>query len=853
MSKINEFIKNLEEKERKNKEELEKKKFSLINKSKTKNDKNEEQQKEISNKEINVENQPKTQSILNEEKINEKVLKYLNQKKEDSQTKEQNELEKLFEKRRSQGSKCLDILKQKEEEEKAKNEELKQKAKEEEEINRIKQSKKRKEFLDKQEEEKIIKKEEDKKKILEKEKKNEEQHKIRYEINKKREEEEEAKKKKEEEKTRKIDEEIRKLKEAEEKRKEEEKRIEEEKERIRKLEQERLKREREEEERKRIEEERKRIEEERKKKEEEERKKNELFIENKKKGYENLKKIPQLQKLNEQYLKKIYGDTKDLSDEEKFNIFDRKINNVEVEEKLNFDFSFKNAEKDIKYDVEIYDDEKKLLGKINNNINNEENNELTIKNLEMNFNFVKVQNIHLKLIKNVNNNAIIATKIIPLKEFFSGENTGNYVEKITDFLGEELFSIKLIKSQENDDDNQEINNDNNNIINDNSNNSNENENKLIRLKFKSLINSSIYPSKSIVCYTIEKDENILFKSPFCSDSNIQYSDKIPIELLKPSFNICIYNVCYEEKRYNINYDELLKGVGQVVNFTDTNFNINIFSEKVKGTKLLKLLQKGLNIELIIAIDFTQSNGNINNPSCLHYIKDDFVNNYEKGIREIYDIFSIYNKSNQYDLFGFGGLNYYFNNCKYCFDIKDMNDNINDIKNNEQNIEKIISLYKKAVDTTLFEKGTYFSSVLVHTYNIIRNKMIKNKGTNSLNYNVLLIISDGKIHDTDWTIGWLEICSILPLSIVIIGVGEYVTKDMKILNGEIAYEKKIIENSNVHYVHFKDFNKDLNKLKENALKYIPENISEYFEKIKLTGERIPYELDVQYSNIYVEQD
>ena len=58
---------------------------------------------------------------------------------------------------------------------------------------------------------------------------------------------------------------------------------------------------------------------------------------------------------------------------------------------------------------------------------------------------------------------------------------------------------------------------------------------------------------------------------------------------------------------------------------------------------------------------------------------------------------------------------------------------------------------------------------------------------------------------------------------------------------------------MHYVHFKDFNKDLNKLKENALKYIPENISEYFEKIKLTGERIPQELELEYSNKYVEQD
>ncbi len=105
---------------------------------------------------------------------------------------------------------------------------------------------------------------------------------------------------------------------------------------------------------------------------------------------------------------------------------------------------------------------------------------------------------------------IIATKRIPLKVFFSEENTGNYEEKINDFLGEELFSINLIKSQENDD-NKEINNDNNNINNNsNTSNENENENKLIKLKFKSLINSNTYPSKSIVYYTIEKKIKIFY-------------------------------------------------------------------------------------------------------------------------------------------------------------------------------------------------------------------------------------------------------------------------------------------------------------------------------------------------------
>ena len=719
--------------------------------------------------------------------------------------------------------------KKKEEEEKKKEEEEKKKGKKgkkdkkekkgKDKKEKDKKDKKKKEEKKKEEKKKEEKKKEESKKTEEEKKREEEEEKLKEEEEKKREEEE--KKREEEEKRRKEEEELRKKEE------EERKKIEEE---IRKKE----------------EEERKKREEEKKKKEEEERKKNELFIKNKKKGYENLKNIPQLYKLYEQNLQKMIGEDniKALSEEEKFNIFDRKINNIELEENLHFDFSLKNAEKDKKYDVEIYDDENKLLGKINNNEKNNENKELTFKNLSMNFNFAKVQSVCLKLKKNVNDNdTIIKTKIIPLKALF-GEITGKYEEKIIDFLGDESFSINLIKSYENDDNQEKENSNNSNKIND----------KLIRLKFKSLISFSLYSSKSIVSYTIEKNQNILFKSPFCSDSNIQNSDKIPIELLKPTFDICFYNVCYEEKRYTIKYDELFKGVEKDVNFTDTNFNININSEEVKPNKLLKLLEKGLNIELIIAIDFTESNGDKDNPSSLHYIKDNFVNNYEKAIREIYEIFSTYNKSNQCDLFGFGGSNFYFKNPKYCFDIDDIkDDNIDDVKNNEQNIEKIISLYKKAVNTTIFGTGTFFSSVIVKTYNIIRNKMIKNKGTNSLNYNVLLIISDGKIHDIDWTIAWLKYCSNLPFSVVVIGVGEHATKDMKILNGEISFEGKIIENNNVHYVHFKDFNGNIKKLRENALRYIPENISEYFEKIKSTGEKIPDELVYNYSYRHVEQD
>ena len=66
-----------------------------------------------------------------------------------------------------------------------------------------------------------------------------------------------------------------------------------------------------------------------------------------------------------------------------------------------------------------------------------------------------------------------------------------------------------------------------------------------------------------------------------------------------------------------------------------------------------MLKKGLNLDLSIAIDFTASNGYPDENDSLHRIKYGFVNNYEKAIREHYNIISTYNKKDKYDVYGFG--------------------------------------------------------------------------------------------------------------------------------------------------------------------------------------------------------
>jgi hypothetical protein len=57
------------------------------------------------------------------------------------------------------------------------------------------------------------------------------------------------------------------------------------------------------------------------------------------------------------------------------------------------------------------------------------------------------------------------------------------------------------------------------------------------------------------------------------------------------------------------------------------------------------------------------------------------------------------------------------------------------------------------------------------------------GTNDNNYTVLLILTDGAITDSSQTIDAIVQASYLPLSIIIIGVGNADFSQMNILDGD----------------------------------------------------------------------
>lgn len=76
--------------------------------------------------------------------------------------------------------------------------------------------------------------------------------------------------------------------------------------------------------------------------------------------------------------------------------------------------------------------------------------------------------------------------------------------------------------------------------------------------------------------------------------------------------------------------------------------------KIKKTySFLQYLAGGLEMNLILGIDFTGSNGPPQNSDSLHYMGGSQMNQYEQAIRSVGEIVSYYDRDKLFPVFGFG--------------------------------------------------------------------------------------------------------------------------------------------------------------------------------------------------------
>ncbi|OMO61283.1 C2 calcium-dependent membrane targeting, partial [Corchorus capsularis] len=195
-------------------------------------------------------------------------------------------------------------------------------------------------------------------------------------------------------------------------------------------------------------------------------------------------------------------------------------------------------------------------------------------------------------------------------------------------------------------------------------------------------------------------------------------------------------------------------------------------DKKEQFSFLDYISSGFELNFMVAVDFTASNGDPRNKDSLHYIDPSGqLNSYQRAIMEVGEVIQFYDSDRRFPAWGFGGRT--GGQLSHC-------SNLNGINTYEvEGVHGIMSAYANALHNVTLSGPTFFSHV-IH----MAARMAGDATSNGVNkYFVLLIITDGVLSDIQETIDALVRASDLPLSILIVGVGNADFKQMEILDAD----------------------------------------------------------------------
>ncbi|CAA3008838.1 BONZAI 1 [Olea europaea subsp. europaea] len=201
--------------------------------------------------------------------------------------------------------------------------------------------------------------------------------------------------------------------------------------------------------------------------------------------------------------------------------------------------------------------------------------------------------------------------------------------------------------------------------------------------------------------------------------------------------------------------------------------VDTYSEKIQYT-FLDYLAGDYELNFMVAIDFTASNGNPRLPDSLHYIDPSGrPNAYQRAILEVGGVLQFYDSDKKFPAWGFGARPI-DGPVSHCF-------NLNGSSNycEVDGIQGIMTAYTSALFNVSLAGPTLFGHVVTNAA-FIASQSVANK---ERKYFILLIITDGVITDLQETKDALVSASDLPLSILIMGVGGADFKEMEILDAD----------------------------------------------------------------------
>ncbi|XP_078065978.1 copine-9-like [Mustelus asterias] len=256
--------------------------------------------------------------------------------------------------------------------------------------------------------------------------------------------------------------------------------------------------------------------------------------------------------------------------------------------------------------------------------------------------------------------------------------------------------------------------------------------------------------------------------------------------------------------------------------------VTLLSFKVDSDfTFLDYIKGGTQLNFTVAIDFTASNGNPSQPTSLHYMNPYQMNAYAMALKAVGEIIQDYDSDKLFPALGFGAKLPPDGKVSHEFPL-----NADPENPNCNGIDGVLEGYYQSLRRVQLYGPTNFAPVINQ---VARCAALVTDGSQ---YFVLLIITDGVISDMVQTKEAIVNASVLPMSIIIVGVGPAEFDAMEELDGDevrISSRGRIAERDIVQFVPFRDYvdrsgNQVLSmaRLAKDVLAEIPDQLLSYMK-------------------------
>ncbi len=238
------------------------------------------------------------------------------------------------------------------------------------------------------------------------------------------------------------------------------------------------------------------------------------------------------------------------------------------------------------------------------------------------------------------------------------------------------------------------------------------------------------------------------------------------------------------------------------------------------------IQGGTEMNFSVAVDFTASNGHPQDQRSLHYLHPGFADNqYTLAIKSVGSIIEDYDADKKFPALGFGARIPPRNHVSHEFFLNLRQDNPYCDR-----VDGLLQAYYTALQNVTLYGPTNFSPVIRHVARFAQTYQ------DGRQYFVLLIITDGIITDMEDTKMAIIEASKLPMSIIIVGVGNEDFSAMEELDSDdrlLRHYGKVADRDIVQFVEMRKFVRqgrwDKEMLAKEVLAEIPSQVVMWMKK------------------------